>query len=146
MSWVSGLRRLGCPPGWKLTRAISEPIDPRTEWHVTRCTDCADRYAALLALAAKAKALPSPEKMSRDAREAHRPDDRVTHRQSLERLRAGIEELPYDFRVVFLLCDLEGLKGTEAARALGIPEGTVWRRLHEARTRLRAFVGMESDR
>jgi len=45
-----------------------------------------------------------------------------------------------------LLCDLEGLKGTDAARALGIPEGTVWRRLHEARTRLRAFVGMEGDR
>lgn len=79
-------------------------------------------------------------------REGHRPDDRVTHRQSLERLRAGIEALPYDFRVVFLLCDLEGLKGTEAARALDIPEGTVWRRLHEARTRLRAFVGMEDDR
>ena len=79
-------------------------------------------------------------------REGLRPDDRVTHRQSLERLRDGIEALPYDFRVVFLLCDLEGLKGTEAARALSIPEGTVWRRLHEARTRLRAFVGMEDDR
>ncbi len=79
------------------------------------------------------------------APEPHRPDDRVSHRQSLERLRVGIEALPYDFRVVFLLCDLEGLKGTDAARALGIPEGTVWRRLHEARTRLRAFVGMEVD-
>jgi RNA polymerase sigma-70 factor (ECF subfamily) len=77
--------------------------------------------------------------------QAHRPDDRASHRQSLERLRVGIEELPYDFRVVFLLCDLEGLKGTDAARALGIPEGTVWRRLHEARTRLRALVGEESD-
>ncbi len=78
--------------------------------------------------------------------EAHRPDDRVSHRQSLDRLRIGIDELPYEFRVVFLLCDIEGLKGTEAAKALGIPEGTVWRRLHEARMRLRAFVGMESDR
>jgi RNA polymerase sigma-70 factor (ECF subfamily) len=80
------------------------------------------------------------------AGEAHRPDDRATHRQSLERLRIGIESLPYDFRVVFLLCDIEGLKGTEAAQALAIPEGTVWRRLHEARTRLRAFVGLEIDR
>ncbi len=75
--------------------------------------------------------------------DSHRPDDRASHRQSLERLRAGIEGLPYDFRVVFLLCDLEGLKGTEVAQALKIPEGTVWRRLHEARTRLRALVSSE---
>jgi RNA polymerase sigma factor (sigma-70 family) len=77
--------------------------------------------------------------------DVHRPDDRASHRQSLERLRVGIEDLPYDFRVVFLLCDLEGLKGTEVAEALKIPEGTVWRRLHEARPRVRALLDDDED-
>jgi RNA polymerase sigma-70 factor (ECF subfamily) len=68
------------------------------------------------------------------------PDEHASHRESIERLKGGLDVLPYDFRIVFLLCDLEGLKGTEVARALGVPEGTVWRRLHEARLRLRTYV------
>jgi RNA polymerase sigma-70 factor (ECF subfamily) len=69
-----------------------------------------------------------------------RPDDWVSQRQSLERMKAGFDGLPRDFQVIFTLCDLEGLKGVEVAVALGIPEGTVWRRLHEARIRLRASI------
>jgi hypothetical protein len=67
------LRRLGCPPGWKLTRAISEGPEPRVEWHLSRCRDCAAEYQALHALAEKTKAAFPPvgdNKMSRDAREA----------------------------------------------------------------------------
>ena len=74
------------------------------------------------------------------------PDEAASHRESLERLQIGFEALPYDFRIVFLLCDLEGLRGTDVARALKVPEGTVWRRLHEARMRLRAVVNQEGSR
>jgi RNA polymerase sigma-70 factor (ECF subfamily) len=74
------------------------------------------------------------------------PDEWVSQRQSLERLRAGFDALPQEFQIVFTLCDLEGLKGVDVAIALGIPEGTVWRRLHEARLRLRACIDKEVRR
>jgi RNA polymerase sigma factor (sigma-70 family) len=74
------------------------------------------------------------------------PDEWASQRQSLERMQIAFDALPYDFRIVFTLCDLEGVKGTEVARALGVPEGTVWRRLHEARIRLRAHIDKEPPR
>jgi DNA-directed RNA polymerase specialized sigma24 family protein len=40
-----------------------------------------------------------------------------------------------------VLVDLEGERGIDAAAALGIPEGTLWRRVHEARVRLREELG-----
>ncbi len=69
--WIARLRRPSCPPGWKLTRAISEDADPRTEWHVMQCPRCSAEYHALQALAAQAKAAAlGPEKMSREMRDA----------------------------------------------------------------------------
>ena len=44
-----------------------------------------------------------------------------------------LTRLPDKYRVVVLLCDLEGLTRTEAARQLGVPEGTVAGRLARAR-------------
>ena len=68
------------------------------------------------------------------------PEAQASQRQLLRRLEAALEELPPDLRTVFALCDLEGLRGVDVARVLAVPEGTVWRRLHEARTRLRRSV------
>jgi RNA polymerase sigma-70 factor (ECF subfamily) len=62
-------------------------------------------------------------------------------RQALERLAQALPELAEDLRTVFVMCDLEGMKGAEAATVLGVPEGTVWRRLHDARLRLRTALG-----
>jgi RNA polymerase sigma-70 factor (ECF subfamily) len=59
-------------------------------------------------------------------------------RESLARLRGAIERLPASEREVFLLCDVEELPGVEVAAALGIPTGTLYRRLHDARARLRS--------
>ena len=72
------------------------------------------------------------------------PDERASQRQSFVRLRAGFDVLPWDFQIVFVLCDLEGLRGVDVARTLGIPEGTAWRRLHEARRRLRGCINEET--
>ncbi len=55
----------------------------------------------------------------------------------LAKLPAAIEALPHELRAAFVIVDLEGEKGIDAAAALGIPEGTLWRRLFEARTALR---------
>jgi RNA polymerase sigma factor (sigma-70 family) len=44
--------------------------------------------------------------------------------------------LPFKYRIVVLLCDLEGRTRKEAARQLGVPEGTVAGRLARARVML----------
>ncbi|MBL0213043.1 MAG: sigma-70 family RNA polymerase sigma factor [Myxococcales bacterium] len=57
------------------------------------------------------------------------------------RLPGAIEALPHDLRAALVLVDLEGERGQEAAAALGIPVGTLWRRVFEARQALRAQLG-----
>jgi RNA polymerase sigma-70 factor (ECF subfamily) len=68
------------------------------------------------------------------------PFDASSHRQDLARLAHAFDQLPREQKEAFLLCDVEGLRGTDVARALALPEGTVWRRLHEARMTLRRHL------
>ena len=78
-----------------------------------------------------------------------RRDDRLDalraneHRDLFRRLGTLVACLPPDLRVAFVMCDLEEIPGADAARALGVPEGTLWRRLHEARKSLRSSLGDE---
>jgi RNA polymerase sigma-70 factor (ECF subfamily) len=67
-------------------------------------------------------------------------DEVLAHRQTLARLMEALEALPHDLRVAFVMCEIEEIPGTEAARALGLRPGTLWRRLHDARRRLRAAL------
>lgn len=83
------------------------------------------RRAALAGLAAR----PAPT--------GPRPDDQVARAELVERLLPALDALSHDLRVAFVLCDLEGVPGIDAARALGVRKGTMWRRLHDARKRLR---------
>jgi RNA polymerase sigma factor (sigma-70 family) len=75
-----------------------------------------------------------------------RPDEQFAHREYLQRLEVALAALPEHLRIVVTLCDVEGLKGKDVARILRVPEGTVWRRLHEARLRLRGMVEGEERR
>lgn len=54
-----------------------------------------------------------------------------------ERLGRALATLPDEQRVVLSLFAVEGLAHAEIAEVLGVPEGTVWSRLHHARKRLK---------
>jgi RNA polymerase sigma-70 factor (ECF subfamily) len=61
-----------------------------------------------------------------------------------QRLQQAILELPEKLREPFLLVYLEGIPGREVAELLGVREGTIWKRLHQGRARLReALTGVE---
>jgi RNA polymerase sigma factor (sigma-70 family) len=70
-------------------------------------------------------AMPEPE--------AAEPEDQSELRAVLD---DALDGLPDRYRVAVVLCDLEGRSRSEAARQLGVPEGTVASRLARARALL----------
>ncbi len=68
------------------------------------------------------------------------PHTSVERREQIERLAEALGRLSHKLRVVFVMCDLEGISGVEAASTLGIKQGTLWRRLHDARKKLAQAV------
>jgi RNA polymerase sigma-70 factor (ECF subfamily) len=69
-----------------------------------------------------------------------RPDQQVEHRELLRAIEEAVAALSPEQQIAFILCDLEDLRGVDVARTLGVPQGTLWRRLHVARKALRAAV------
>lgn len=61
-------------------------------------------------------------------------------RDERDRLNAGLAILSADHRVVLALFAIEGLSHKEIAALLGVPEGTIWSRLHVARKQLAAAL------
>ena len=61
----------------------------------------------------------------------------MVDRERAARLRDAIAGLPPKLREAFVLVYLEGLPGSEVAKIVGAREGTIWKRLHEARAQLR---------
>ena len=62
-------------------------------------------------------------------------DDPATATETRQ-VYAAIAELPDDFRDAIVAVDVAGLSYPEAARALGVPEGTLTSRLFRARDRV----------
>jgi RNA polymerase sigma-70 factor (ECF subfamily) len=56
-------------------------------------------------------------------------------------LQRALDDLPPEFRVAVVLCDIEGLSYEEIGATLGIKLGTVRSRVHRGRSRLRAALG-----
>jgi RNA polymerase sigma-70 factor (ECF subfamily) len=65
------------------------------------------------------------------------PDEALSRRQMAGLLEGAIARLPDDFRLVFVLREVEQLSIAETALALGVQEATVKTRLHRAKKRLR---------
>jgi RNA polymerase sigma-70 factor (ECF subfamily) len=66
--------------------------------------------------------LPSPEQALTTARRA----------KQLERI---LDDMPLEYRVVFVMFEIEGLTSEQIAESLGAPLGTVYSRLYRARKR-----------
>jgi RNA polymerase sigma-70 factor (ECF subfamily) len=75
-----------------------------------------------------------------EAPEANTRDPLVA-KEDERRLWKAMDALSVEHRTVLALFAVDGLSHGEIAAILGIPEGTVWSRLHGARKRLAALLG-----
>ncbi len=64
--------------------------------------------------------------------------DPALDKERSRQVRAALARLTNEHRTVLALFSLDGLSHHEIAETLGIPEGTVWSRLHLARKKLAA--------
>jgi RNA polymerase sigma-70 factor, ECF subfamily len=65
-----------------------------------------------------------------------RTGDNPAEAAEIREVHAAIAKLPEDFRDALVAVDIAGLSYPEAARALGVPEGTLTSRLFRARDRV----------
>lgn len=75
-----------------------------------------------------------------------RPDEAYERAEAMRILEQSLDELDPRRRVTFVLCAIEGLAPDDAAGALGVPVGTIYRRLSEARAHLRAALADATGR
>jgi len=69
--------------------------------------------------------------------------DPAIRREESEALRRALGQLSADHRAVLSLFAVDGLSHREIGEILGVPEGTIWSRLHAARKRLAASMSQE---
>lgn len=68
------------------------------------------------------------------------PRDELQRKELLARIQAAAQELPPEYRVVFVLRDMEGLSAEEARQILGLSLPALKSRLHRARLFLRKHL------
>lgn len=73
------------------------------------------------------------------------PENGAARAQRAQRVHATLGQLPFKLRTVLVLYEMEGLSGKEIARKLGIPEATVWTRLHHARRAFKRSYNWETQ-
>jgi RNA polymerase sigma-70 factor (ECF subfamily) len=71
---------------------------------------------------------------------ATEPHAALVARENARVVQTALDALPAEQRVVVALFAAEGLGHAEIAEILGVPEGTVWSRLHKARKSLAAAL------
>lgn len=74
-----------------------------------------------------------------------RIEEQAAARSELALVRAEIQKLPEDQRVVLSLVSIDGVSYAEAAEILEIPIGTVMSRLARARRKLTAAITMRES-
>ena len=105
---------------------------------VTRNT-CHDYYRGRLA---KTRELEDAfdEAAARDETDRDQ-EELLLEKATAEQLWTAIRQLPPEFKVVVVLCDVEGLSYAEVAEVEQVPIGTVRSRLSRARSKLKQLLG-----
>ena len=85
------------------------------------------------------------ESTSMAANESEAPDTELARAQMRDLLERKLDELPENFRTVFVLRSVEEMSVDETAECLGIPEETVRSRHFRAKTMLRESLAQELD-
>jgi len=67
-------------------------------------------------------------------------EDALSGAQQMDRLQRALDRLPELQREALVLCELSELPAREVSALLGVPAGTVWRRVHDAKTTLRKLL------
>jgi RNA polymerase sigma-70 factor (ECF subfamily) len=68
------------------------------------------------------------------------PGDAITREQQRQWVAKAIDTLSPALREAYVLCVIEEVPGKEAARALGVREASLYRRLTDARNAIRAAI------
>jgi RNA polymerase sigma-70 factor (ECF subfamily) len=79
---------------------------------------------------------PATTELAEEAALGTRASDDPAQAAETRQVYAAIAELPDEFRDALVAVDVAGLSYPEAARALGVPEGTLTSRLFRARDRV----------
>ncbi len=74
------------------------------------------------------------------------PEHDARRKELARLLSRALDELPWDQRVAFVLCEVEERTSREVADIVGAPEATVRTRLFHAKKRLRAILDQEGVR
>jgi RNA polymerase sigma factor (sigma-70 family) len=93
--------------------------------------------ARRLALKAQTQAMRQQECERRVARRLLEPPPEPVDSELLAILEEELQALPEKYRAPLVLCHLEGRTHEQAARDLGWPSGSLWKRLERGRTLLR---------
>jgi len=68
------------------------------------------------------------------------PAELLLRRETVDAVRAGLEQLPLVLREALILCALEEMTYEEAAQVLAVPVGTVRSRLHRGKAQLAGLL------
>src|SRR5579859_1107202 len=88
-----------------------------------------------------AQAEDSPSLMSEDMAIASRdPEGKLVGALLSDDVKHALEQVPYDYRIAVVLCDLEDFSYKEIAEIVDCPVGTVMSRLHRGRRALQKLL------
>ena len=73
------------------------------------------------------------------------PESILLVRYQQRAIQSALESLPFHFREVILLCDMEEMTYQEISQALDVPVGTVMSRLSRARKAMRALLAADTE-